>query len=504
MSSIIRAHKFILAIYLVSAVLVLPCVASEANYEKLRAQGMDLAYNLRFEQATSLFDQLIQLDPQNPNGYLLQAVNSYYRYQLGENSAVHAKNFLNLAEEAIVAARRQLAKKEHALDAMFCLGTAHMYIAAYHTWESNWLRAYWYGKEGINYLKRVVDKDATYFDAYLGLGLYHYYADVLPRFAKAVTFVLGIDSDKRKGLAELELAAEQGTYSRAEALLFLGSIHLYIEKDYQKSLTYFKKLAELYPENGSYLMLLGESYQKIGENEKAIATLTQLVREEKTSRFPVLVVSSYFRLGNLYYNTRNLPKAVENYQRSLQFASGSTGNVGWVFALANLNIGRSYDLLGRRREALKYYRKVRKADHKHAYELAQERIKTPLSKGNGYARNRNYDEIIDIYQDALKENRGSNGSNTSARMAELRYHIGKSFYDKGAYQSAMAKFTRVLASQSVEQPWLKPWAHYYLGSCYQKTGAPEKARIHFKAAYRFDNSDLKLEVEKALQSLPSG
>ena len=96
--------------------------------------------------------------------------------------------------------------------------------------QSNWLRAYWYGKDGINYLKKVVAVDPNYYDAYFGLGLYHYYADVIPQFVKMVTAILGIEGDRERGLKELRLAAENGKYSKAQAMLILGNIYLYTEK----------------------------------------------------------------------------------------------------------------------------------------------------------------------------------------------------------------------------------------------------------------------------------
>ncbi|MFQ5648674.1 MAG: tetratricopeptide repeat protein [bacterium] len=479
--------------------LVLPAqtLSSDRNYQELTARGIELAYNLHFDQATETFQDLIELEPDNPHGYLLLTVSYYYRYQLEEHHEKFAKKFLEFSQQAIEHAKRKLGKKEEKLDALFYLGTANVYLATYHGWESNWLRAYWYGRDGIEYLERVVALEPEYYDAYLGLGLYHYYADVIPKFAKAVTFLLGIEADREKGLAELELAAEHGTYSRAEALLFLGSIHLYIEKDYQKSRVYFEKLADLYPENGTYLMLLGETYQKLGMNDQAAKTLSRLVEDTSAPQFPVLVISSHFRLGNLYYNQRDLPKAITHYQNSLRYATQSTGNVKWVFALANLNLGRSYDLLGRRETALEYYRRVKRSDHKHAYKMARERIKKPLPRLKQAARNRNFDEIIEVYQGALAKSQNGDGTFSRSKLAEMNYNIATAMFDKGAYQSALARFQRIVRMEEVEADWIKPWAHFYIGKCYLESGESEKASAAFQEAARFQDEQLQLEIDKA-------
>ena len=63
---------------------------------------------------------------------------------------------------------------------------------------------------GKNYLEDVVEKDPTYYDAYLGLGIYHYLADILPKFVKILSFVLGVEGDRDKGIVELNIAAEKG------------------------------------------------------------------------------------------------------------------------------------------------------------------------------------------------------------------------------------------------------------------------------------------------------
>ncbi len=495
------------AILLVSVfVVTAPGASTDGDYERLSAQGINLAYNLKFDEATNIFQNLIRLQPDNPHGYLLMTVNYYYRYQLEENHQKLADKFNHYSKKAIERAKSQLRDPEHQVDALFYLGTAHMYLAAYHGWESNWLRAYWYGRDGINYLQRVVERDPDYYDAYLGLGLYHYYTDVIPKFAKAVTFILGIDSDREKGLAELELAAENGLYSKAEALLFLGSIHLYVEKDYTMAEHYFRKLADLYPENGSFLMMLGETYQKLGKNALAARTLHQLVDSANTSKMPVLVSSSHFRLGNLYYNERDLPKAISHYQKSLEFASHSTGNIKWVNALANLNLGRSYDLLGRRDIAISYYRRVKKSDHKHAYEKAQERLEHPLVRTQRPPKNRNFDEIIEIYQGALAKSRNEDGSYSRNDLPELTYNIAKEMYERGAYQSALTKFLRVTTMENVSEPWLRPWAHFYSGQCYLKLGDTQKALAHFDRTYPFEDSRLKAEIAKIrdLMSVSNG
>ncbi|MFQ5603592.1 MAG: tetratricopeptide repeat protein [bacterium] len=480
--------------------------ANSDYYNQRTLDGIHLAYNMQFDKATEIFAEIIELDPENPHGYLLQCVNYYYRFQLEENHLEFEKKFLDYSAIALKKSMQQLSDPNRQLDALFYLGTVHMYLAAYHGWESNWLKAYWYGKKGISYLEKVVARDPSYYDAYLGLGLYHYYSDVIPKFAKAISFLLGIKSDRQKGLQELEIAAEKGIYSKAEAMLFLGSIHLYIEKNYQQSLNYFKKLVHFYPDNLSYLMLLGENYQKVRQYDLAVTTLNKVIRDDSHLQNTVLKISTHFRLGNLYFSLNDFEQAIEHYTKSLDLAHASTGNVKWVLALANLNLGKCYDMLDDRQKAVEYYQQVKKSDHKNAYNLAQNLIKQSMKKPDRVAAvnhtqpERGADDIANgIYESAISPTPTRRASRLT--KPEVKYQIGKIYMKQKAYVNAIDEFKKILAMQNVEKNWIKPWCHYYLGVAYKALGSIEKALSHFASAYEFNEPRLREQIDKAREKL---
>ncbi len=498
MNKKIANYVFLLSVVFNFAVPYSKIHASENTYHKLSQEGIQLAYNMHFDKSTEIFNTLISMQPDNPYGYLLQSVNLYYRYQLEENSSHFEEAFKQMAFNAMERSKKQLATRSNKLDILYYLGTVHIYLAAYHGWENNWIKAYIYGKDGIEYLKRVIELDPEYHDAYLGLGLYHYYTDILPKVVKPLTFLLGIESNKQKGLRELEVVAEHGSQSRAEALMFLGTINLYIERDYQKSLEYLEKLVQLYPENTSFLMLLGENYQKIGDPKRAIQTLNYLVSNKSVNQFPVLAVSSYFRLGNIYYGLREFSLAITNYQIMLDLAIKSNqknGKVEWAKALANLNLGRTYDHMGERKTALEYYGKVKKSDHKQAYKLAQERIEIPVKVSGDHASSKSFSEIMEMYQSA-QILAVDNPKAQKHNMTEVMYHVAKAFYHKGVYDSAVSKFEKLVQSKNTTSAWIKPWSHFYLGSAYHELGQSEKALKNLNLAAQYPDQKLKLKISQ--------
>ncbi len=335
------------------------------RYQQLARVGMEHAYQMQTEVATQIFDDIIQSDPDNPQGYLFQAVNFYYRMQFDENPQRFESKFKKLMAQAIKISKRQTAINEKKLEALFYLGTAYLYQAAFYGGQDSWLKAYYYGREGITHLEKVVDIAPNYSDAYLGLGLYHYYADVMPKLLKSVSTLFGIKGDRTRGLQELHLAAEKGEYSKAEALFFLGNIYLYTEKDFEKSLSCAGELTRLYLRNPGFQILLAENLQRQGQQEDAIIML-QKVLEQNRELLPFFKVGIHYNLGNLYAELGALEKAISHYKETVAVASQSKANVKKFRAWANYKMAECFIRLGNQQEAAQAYERVKNSDDKRA------------------------------------------------------------------------------------------------------------------------------------------
>ena len=79
-------------------------------------------------------------------------------------------------------------------------------------------KAFWKGKKGYKMLKKIVEKDQEYHDAYLGLGIYNYFSAIMPKFVKALSFLLGGSTgDKDEGIRQLELVRDNSSLLSVEA-----------------------------------------------------------------------------------------------------------------------------------------------------------------------------------------------------------------------------------------------------------------------------------------------
>jgi tetratricopeptide (TPR) repeat protein len=344
------------------------------GYDDVLRAGMDHAYRMQPESAAQIFDDLIQRDPKNPKGHLFQAVNFYHRMQFDEDPQRFENKFNECMTQAIKLSQKQTTVGEKRVEALFHLGTAYLYQAAFHGEQESWLKAYYYGREGISHLEKVVAVAPDYYDAYLGLGLYHYYADVIPKSVQVVAKLLGIGGDRERGLNELKMAAEKGDYSKAEALFFMGNIYLYTEKDVEKSLQCARELARLYPENPGFQTLLAENLQRQGQHEEAISVLQRAFNQD-SELLPYFRISINYHLGNAYANWQKLEEALSYYERAIAIASRSTAKVNAYRAWTHFKIADCHTKLGNPNEAVLSFKRVKKSDDEKAHNLAKERLR---------------------------------------------------------------------------------------------------------------------------------
>jgi hypothetical protein len=110
------------------------------------------------------------------------------------------------------------------------------------------------GKRIKEALERSLALDPSLQDAYFGIGLYHYYADVAPAAAKILRFLLALPGgDKEEGMQEMLRARSGGQLLRDEADYQLHLIDLWYEKQPQHALALLRGLHDRHPRNPHFL-----------------------------------------------------------------------------------------------------------------------------------------------------------------------------------------------------------------------------------------------------------
>jgi hypothetical protein len=108
-------------------------------------------------------------------------------------------------------------------------------------------------------LERALQLDPDLDDAYFGIGMYHYYADVAPAYAKVLRWLLLLPGgDRTKGLREIVQARDHAQLLAGEADFQIQQIYLWYEHRPRDALALLESLDERYPSNPVFLERIAE------------------------------------------------------------------------------------------------------------------------------------------------------------------------------------------------------------------------------------------------------
>lgn len=337
-------------------------IYSQSKITDLGSQGMELVYDMKFNEANDIFDKIIMLEPKNGYGYFLKSVCYFWMYLKNPQDEAVGEKYKGISFKSIDVAEEMLNKNEDDVDAMFYLGGAYGNLGRYYSMDKSWWKAYWDGKKGKNYLKDVVEKDPKYYDAYLGLGIYHYYADVLPKFVKFFSFILGIEGDKEQGFKELQLAISKSKNTRTEAMFFLGAIYTDIEKDFEKALPIFKELFGKYPNNSIFGLALEKCYWKLGKYELAKKQFQLIFDKFSNDKKVIAYLNTY---GYHLLEQGSYDEAIEVFQKQVKIFPNKANSYD--------SLGDGYRKAGKIELAMQQYKKALMIDP--GFEESKEKLK---------------------------------------------------------------------------------------------------------------------------------
>jgi len=500
---VISKYCLIFLIYLLTCFEVNAQVDST---QQLIIKGIDYASTLKYEKAIKAFDELIQREPKNPRGYFLKSATYFWIFSTDMHNEAVGDTLKDLSLQAIEIAENWLDENEDDIDALFYLGGSYGTLGRYYGATKSFLKAYWYGQKGKNYLEEVVEKDSTYYDAYLGLGIYHYLADVLPKFVKILSFVLGVEGDKDLGIKELNIASEKGRYTKSEALFFLGAIYTYREREYEKAIKIFTKLLDKYPDNCGALIHLGRCYTFMGKCELALQTYYKILNSNDESR-RIPMISLHYQMGDVYYKMNNFYSAIGSFTIAVESDTSSRGNRRWTYPWSLYKLGLCYEIIGKRDKAVEYYNLVSDEDNERAFNRTQKILEEPmnaidiqLTKNRNYVDCGNHEIALESFLKLGKDIKKNQNPNSLKNLPEINYNIGKIKYDFKKYEESKSYLELVINDEHTEENLLY-WAHYMLGNVYIKINNIEKAIEHYDHAGDTEEIDLLVRLNKTVQEI---
>lgn len=129
------------------------------------------------------------------------------------------------------------------------------------------------------------------------------------------------------------------------------------------------------------------------------------------------------------------------------------------------------------------------------------KVDADLIRARNYLITHQFDEAIAIYRDVIPQLSSTAIEYPLERLPELYYNIGRAKFEMKDYASAVDDFKKVLSIKETPEKWILPWTHYRIGRCYQHLGRVSDALTHYKLAYKYDDGDLRFEIDKINREL---
>jgi len=474
--------------------------AYSQDYTKVHnliVQGIDAEYDMDFPLALSKFQEAKNIAPNDLRCPFFELTIYYWKALLTRNKSDY-ETFMNLSDKHVEKCENIIDKNENDLDARLYLGWAYTLRAfAVGFMGENYLKAASEIKDGNSNLKYVLEKNPNYSDACLGLGVYNYLTTFIPRKLQWLTSILGFSGDRDEGKRLLIQASDKGTYTNSEAKFYL-TLLLWREENYPQAENYATQLKEKYPKSPAVWMLWGGLLSQQDKMNEAVEAYEKSLEYNKGKESEIIFRTAYGALGTAYFRMNDFEKASDYGKRYISYLTKDE----------NLNnrlhsIGVSLEMLGKRSEAVEYYKKARtdfKSDNeweKYWLRKLRERESTPITRIDSLLitadNNRATGKLSDAMSNYNSLTGASNQNYTDDIKVQINQGLGQLYFKQKEYNKAIDQFKQNLSLNPQNEKWLVPEAYFQIGRCYLKLGNKQEAQKYFDNAmdidYEYDFKD---------------
>jgi tetratricopeptide (TPR) repeat protein len=366
--------------------------------DTLRLAGLSALYSVDYNQAQNVFEKLVLLDPEDPAGYVYQAINVWFRCtyrtrrlhtSLYNNSNFESdiirgtaqveadveKKFHTLLETARAKAELRLKKNKKDAEALFFMAASYSTQAGYEaTISDKYFAALRNSSKAIELNKKVLKLDPKFTDAYLTVGIYDYVVANLPLGFRMMGSIFGLRGNKARGIATLERVVKEGHYNSDDARIVLATIYER-EKRYEDAVAILRELQDRHPTNCLPQLEIAALMVRTNRHEEALKIFEQLLSGENKQQSADLI---RFHYGDALIAMGKLGEASQQF-----LALAETKDCDRQLAvLAHYRAGQAYDLAKKRNLAIEQYKQVLNCENAYnIHEKAKEYLKKSYERG---------------------------------------------------------------------------------------------------------------------------
>lgn len=239
----------------------------EQPLHSLVTEGIDLILKQEYNRADSIFSDVISRYPDHPVGYLYK-VAVMQAYAIDFDVQIERQKFDSLLELG-----RKTARKLEPLWREYFLGTAEGYDAYEKVEHGDWFGGVRKGMASASRFEEILEKDSSFYDAYVGIGTYYYWSSRKTAFIRWLPF---IKDYREPGISMLVTGAELSEYNRFAAMSALVSIYLDAE-EYKQVEEWSRRGLKFYPGNRIFLWGFATALDRQKSYKQAIAAYAYLL-----------------------------------------------------------------------------------------------------------------------------------------------------------------------------------------------------------------------------------
>lgn len=236
-------------------------------------------YALDYDEAERLSEGFRARNLDNPYGELFLAGQLWWRSATENLTADDderlAERFDKHSRAAVSKAKRlfKAPKDRVRAEAYFVAGMSLGVRGQWRLTNGQFFKAYLDGKKAMKYLKKCVEIDPEFHDAYLGLGIFDYQAAVLPGVLRLGALLLA-RGDRARGLERIQRAIDKGAFANRQAASFMLTIYQTTEKDPAKAVALTRRMRKDFPDAVYYHGVEGAMTASNGDMPASLASWT--------------------------------------------------------------------------------------------------------------------------------------------------------------------------------------------------------------------------------------
>jgi tetratricopeptide (TPR) repeat protein len=485
--------------------------------------SLELVYRGHVDDALTRLRAAADARPEDPMAAYVLALALCWKVEQQPETELLDREVKVRAANAVARADAALERDPADVRALFARGAAWGALSRYHLFRlhrSDAARAAVRMRQDLTSV-RVLDPGHE--DARFGLGLYDYYADVLPRAAKVIRFLARVPGgDRRRGLATIEDAASGSTLHRTEARVQLFEIYAFYEEQPGRAMDQLDELRRLYPTHPLWALRAAEHLRaRLGAYGDAVAAgreiLARAARGETNYRGPWVPALTRLEMGHALLSDLRPAEA-----RPVLLAVARDGIPGYAAAAARARylLGRSLETEGDREGALAHYRIAAGGADTEWRKRASAAVSTPIAPARvrallalGEARRRRAARPDPGRRERDAENQvHSSGANDALPLArealrlwpqsmEAALAVVEDRLAAGDVAGARDAWPRSDAGQQAETPWLRPWEWLLEAERLDLEGRREDAVRQYKKVLQggFCRPDLEQRAEAGIE-----